>query len=128
LIQPTAVNTPYPQHARNYMDREPKLPTPMIDPEQVAKAILEAATTPTRDRKVGNMARLNVAIGKILPKIGDKLSAKQADRQHYEEKPQNPNGALYVSSETVTVAGRVHGEGGIKHDVDLPSETQEKHE
>jgi short-subunit dehydrogenase len=24
LIQPTAVNTPFPQHARNYMDREPK--------------------------------------------------------------------------------------------------------
>ena len=37
LIQPTAVDTPFPQHARNYMDREPKLPTPQIDPRQVAK-------------------------------------------------------------------------------------------
>src|SRR3954462_8803978 len=35
LIQPTAVNTPYPQHARNYMDREPKLPPPLIDPTEV---------------------------------------------------------------------------------------------
>jgi NAD(P)-dependent dehydrogenase (short-subunit alcohol dehydrogenase family) len=26
LIHPTAVDTPFPQHARNYMDREPKLP------------------------------------------------------------------------------------------------------
>src|ERR1700712_120281 len=44
LIQPPAVNTPYPEHAKNYMDKEPKLPSPMIDPRQVAEAILEAAT------------------------------------------------------------------------------------
>lgn len=25
-VQPTAVSTPYAQHARNYMDEEPKLP------------------------------------------------------------------------------------------------------
>lgn len=37
LIQPTAVNTPYPEHARNYMDREPKLPTPQIDPHKVGR-------------------------------------------------------------------------------------------
>ena len=53
LIQPTAVDTPFPQHARNYQDQEPKLPTPMIDPQQVADAILEAAVTPTRSKKVG---------------------------------------------------------------------------
>ena len=28
LIQPTAVDTPYPEHARNYMPNEPKLPQP----------------------------------------------------------------------------------------------------
>ena len=33
-IQPTAVNTPNPQHARNYMDKEPKLPTSQIDPHR----------------------------------------------------------------------------------------------
>src|SRR5437868_13806310 len=39
LIQPTAVDTPFPQHARNYMAQEAKLPTPQIDPEKVAEAI-----------------------------------------------------------------------------------------
>jgi hypothetical protein len=48
LVQPMAVNTPYPRHARNYMDKEPKLPTPQIDPRGVADAILEAVTEPTR--------------------------------------------------------------------------------
>jgi short-subunit dehydrogenase len=34
LIQPTAVNTPFPQHARNYQSQEPKLPDPMIEPHK----------------------------------------------------------------------------------------------
>src|SRR5213076_2238498 len=51
LIQPTAVDTPYPQHARNYMPQEPKLPDPMIDARKVADAILEAAVKPKRDVK-----------------------------------------------------------------------------
>src|SRR4029078_6221271 len=29
LIQPTAVETAFPRHARNYLDKEPKLPDPM---------------------------------------------------------------------------------------------------
>src|SRR5437879_8305819 len=36
LIQPTAVDTPFDEHARNYMDKEADLPTPMIDPQKVA--------------------------------------------------------------------------------------------
>ena len=37
LIQPTAVDTPYPQHAKNYMDKEPRLPPPLIDPRMSRK-------------------------------------------------------------------------------------------
>ena len=44
LIQPTAVDTPFPQHARNYMDKEPKLPTPQIDPETVSYTHLTLPT------------------------------------------------------------------------------------
>ena len=53
LIQPTAVDTPYPEHAANYLSQEPKLPTPMIEPEKVAAAILDAATSPTEAIRVG---------------------------------------------------------------------------
>ena len=59
LIQPSAVNTPFPRHAKNYMDREPKLPPPLIEPVQVAEAILKAATAGGRDIKVGAMAVVN---------------------------------------------------------------------
>lgn len=105
LIQPTAVNTPYPQHARNYMDREPKLPDPQIDPFQVAEAILRAATEGGRDYKVGAMAKMNTSMAKLLPRIADRFSAKQAGRQQQDAPPRQPQGALYRASED----GRVHG-------------------
>lgn len=105
LIQPTAVNTPYPQHARNYMAQEPKLPTPMIDPHKVAKAILDAATNGGRDVAVGAMAKLDTATAKLLPSLGDKMSAMQADRQQEDRPPQNPQGTLYQGGGS----GQVYG-------------------
>lgn len=105
LIQPTAVNTPYPQHARNYTDQEPKLPTPQIDPNQVASAILDAATHGGRDVTVGMMAKLNVATSKLAPAMADKISAKQAERQHYAQPPADPEGTLYRPGGS----GRIHG-------------------
>ncbi len=95
LIQPTAVNTPYPQHARNYMAKEPKLPDPKIEPEQVAEAILKAATQHTRDVRVGLMARINTSLFRLFPRVADVLAAKQNDRQHYESAPSDPLGTLY---------------------------------
>jgi short-subunit dehydrogenase len=107
LIQPTAVNTPFPQHARNYMDQEPKLPTPQIDPKDVAEAILKAAVKPERSVKVGTMAVLNTATAKLAPGLGDKMAAKQADRQQYDQPPVNPEGALHQAGGT----GHIYGPG-----------------
>jgi short-subunit dehydrogenase len=109
LIQPTAVDTPFPQHAKNYMEREPKLPTPMIDPFKVAEAILEAATHPTHDIKVGAMSKLNTAMEKLMPRLAEKISAKQAGRQQYDEPPRHPEGSLYQASG----GGHIHGSGGV---------------
>lgn len=105
LIQPTAVNTPYPEHAMNYMDKEPKLPDPMIDPQQVAEAILKAAEEGGRDIRVGGMAVMNTMLSKVLPSLADKMAAKQVDRQQRDEAPFNPWGTLYDPSES----GRIHG-------------------
>jgi len=112
LIQPTAVDTPFPQHAWNYMEKEPRLPKPRIDPEDVAKAILEAAVHPTRDRYVGAMAVANTAMSKAAPALADKKSARMADRQQYDEPRRAPKGALYRPSEDTGVIGRTRGTGG----------------
>lgn len=110
LIQPTAVDTPYPQHAKNYLKEEPKLPSPQIDPTQVAEAILKSAISATRDVKVGAMSKLDTTLAKLLPSLADKMAAKQVDRQHYDELPRDPEGTLYKAGES----GRVHGSGGIE--------------
>jgi short-subunit dehydrogenase len=112
LIQPTATNTPFPQHARNYMDKEPKLPTPQDDPEDVAEAIVKAAEKPTRSKKVGALSKINTATAKLAPSLGDKIAAKQADRQQYDEPPRHPEGTLDRPGELVGAPGHVHGSGG----------------
>ncbi|MDP9000899.1 MAG: SDR family oxidoreductase [Myxococcota bacterium] len=105
LIQPTAVDTPYPQHAKNYMNQEPKLPDPLIDPQEVADAILLAATTHKRDIKVGALATVNTMMAKIAPCLGDAMSAKQVDRQQYAEPPRNPEGTLHRPGESGAIRG-----------------------
>ena len=113
LIQPTAVNTPFPQHARNFTDHEPMLPKPMIEPAKVAEAILDAAESPTRATTVGTMSLLNTTVSKLLPSLADKMAAKQVDRQYYDEAPRNRMGAYYQPSE-MAVAGQAHGTGGVE--------------
>jgi short-subunit dehydrogenase len=106
LIQPTAVNTPYPQHARNYMDKEPKLPTPMIAPQRVADAILEAAVEGGRNIKVGAMAVINTAVFKLMPALGEKMAAMQANRQQQDKSPEHPEGTLFEPGQTGYVIGQ----------------------
>lgn len=106
LIQPTAVDTPYPQHAGNYLSQEPMLPSPMIEPEKVASAILDAATTPTRDVKVGAMSVINTAMSKIMPGMADSMAKKQIGRQQRNEVPHARDGSLYKASETGLIYGR----------------------
>jgi short-subunit dehydrogenase len=114
LIQPTAVDTPFPQHARNYQSQEARLPTPMIEPQQVAEAILAAAVKPTRSKRVGLKATLNTTVATLLPSVADRMGADEVSNMHYEEPPRHPMGALYEPSETIGVAGQTHGTGGVE--------------
>ena len=105
LVQPMAVNTPFPENARNYMDHEPKLPTPQLDPWQVADAILGAAVKPAREVKVGMMAKLSAAAFDLAPALADWIAGKQVSRPQHDAPPVRPTGALYTAGEK----GRVHG-------------------
>lgn len=105
LIQPGAVNTPYPQHARNYLDREPMLPTPLIAPQRVAAAILGAAERGGRDIKVGALSHMDTAAATVLPRLADRMSAVQARRQQHQQAPRHPDGILFHSSHS----GQVYG-------------------
>jgi hypothetical protein len=72
LVKPAAINTPYPEHARNYLeDGVPALPPPVYAPEVVAEAILRCAERPVRDIIVGGAGRLQVALGNLAPRLTD---------------------------------------------------------
>jgi short-subunit dehydrogenase len=71
LVKPSAINTPYVEHARNYMDKAPMLPPPVYAPEVVAEAILACAEKRVRDITVGGGGRLTAALGMLAPRTTD---------------------------------------------------------
>lgn len=87
------------------MDQEPKLPTPLIDPSDVAAAILRAASQGGRATQVGAMSRFNSLASRLAPALADRMAARQADRQQREVPPRDPRGTLDRPGH----GGRIHG-------------------
>jgi len=73
LIKPSAIDTPYPEHARNYMEDDPAVPPPAYDPHLVAKAILFAAENQKRELTVGFGGWVIGAMGTVAPRLTDKV-------------------------------------------------------
>ena len=70
LIKPGAIDTPFPEHARNYMEAEPKHPAPVYDPSVVAEAILFCAEHARRDLIVGGGGKMTAAMHNV-PRVAD---------------------------------------------------------
>lgn len=73
LIKPSAIDTPYKEHAKNYLPVEPQNPPPVYAPETVAEAILHAAVHPERDVYVGGGGKALSVSGEYAPRITDKV-------------------------------------------------------
>ena len=100
LIKPAAIATPFPQHARNHLDREPTLPPPLYAPEDVAMAILDAAERGGRDVAVGGGAKLMLAAAKFAPGAVDFGAVLLGTTlQKKRRAPQNPTGNLFEAGE-----------------------------
>lgn len=95
LIKPGSIDTPFTQHARNHMDREPELPPPVYQPEVVAEAILECAERPRRDVYVGASAKMIAALGEKAPRFTDKAMERKLFEQMKKDRPDpHPRGNL----------------------------------
>ncbi|MCY1645139.1 SDR family oxidoreductase [Methylorubrum sp. SL192] len=105
LIKPAAIDTPFPAHARNYTDREPKLPPPVYRTEEVAEAILHAAVHPRRDIYVGGGGRIMSAAQAVAPRVFDAVGSGMAGLQMREEPPRRPEGSLYQAGVGGQTAG-----------------------
>ncbi len=73
LIKPSAIDTPYREHAKNYMTVEPLNPPPVYAPETVAEAILYCAEHPERDVFIGAGGKALSLGGEYAPRLTDKV-------------------------------------------------------
>ncbi len=73
LVQPSAIDTPYPQRARNHLGEEPRQVPPVYAPEIVADVILHCAERPERNVLVGGSGKLFAAAEKVAPRLLDRL-------------------------------------------------------
>ncbi|WP_181705263.1 SDR family oxidoreductase [Chthonobacter rhizosphaerae] len=71
LIKPSAVDTPYPDHARTYSSSQPKTPPPRYSPNLVARAILTCAIHPRREMTVGGGGKAMVLTHRAFPWLFD---------------------------------------------------------
>lgn len=109
LIKPGSIDTGFVEHAKNYLDVEPKLPPPVYSPKAVAEAILYAAEHPMRDIYVGGAARATAAFGQTMPGMADKvLGPKMHQAQRSRRPAEERQDALWHSGEPVEGGSNPH--------------------
>jgi len=86
LIHPGRIDTPYNEHARSYISKQPAHRGMIYPPEAVAEAILYSAEHPKRDMFVGFQSKFLAILGALAPRLTDKLMeiwafpSQQSDR------------------------------------------------
>jgi short-subunit dehydrogenase len=87
LVKPAAIDTPYKDHAKNYLGVKPENPAPVYSPETVAETILHCAENPVRDVFVGAGGKMLSAMGEYAPRLTDlymenvMIDAQKTDRK-----------------------------------------------
>jgi NAD(P)-dependent dehydrogenase (short-subunit alcohol dehydrogenase family) len=88
LIKPAAIDTLFPEHARNFMEAPPRLPPPLYQPSVVADAVLFACATPRREMYVGGGGWLAAKLARLAPRLTD--IAMEAAGGSAQRKPDDP--------------------------------------
>jgi short-subunit dehydrogenase len=96
LVKPAAIDTPYPEHAKNYMDRDADLAPPIYAPETVAREILDAAENPKRDAFVGGGAAGMSLLGRAASGLMDRVMEATMFDQQRADRPPRPDAANVV--------------------------------
>lgn len=97
LIHPGKIDTPYTEHAKSYLKKQPTHGGMLYPPEAVAEAILHAAENWKRDMYIGSQAKVLELIGTLLPQVTDKWMEIFLYPTTYANRPSKPRGenALY---------------------------------
>ncbi|WP_431470185.1 SDR family oxidoreductase [Sphingosinithalassobacter sp. LHW66-3] len=108
LIKPAAMHTPYPEHARNYMDEPARLPPILYDPRLVADAILFAAEHPKRQLYVGGNGFLISLGGRFAKRASDaamKAFGRRLQTDEHQPAPPATKDNLYEPREDGSIDG-----------------------
>jgi short-subunit dehydrogenase len=100
LVKPAAIDTPYKEHAKNYLGFQPENPPPVYAPEAAAEAILHCAENQVRDVFVGGGGKALSAIGEYAPRLTDKYMEKvMIDAQKSDKPADHSRESLYQSND-----------------------------
>jgi len=112
LIKPSSIDTPYVEHARNYLDRENAVPPPAYDPHLVAKAIVFSAEHQRREITVGFGGWVIGAMGKVAPRLVDKAMEWTGYGSQTTDQPERPamRDNLYEAREDEDIYSSLPGE------------------
>jgi short-subunit dehydrogenase len=109
LIKPSAIDTPYAEHAANYLPDQPSHVPPVYAPESVAQAILYAAAHPTREVTVGAAGRM-LALGAVLtPRLVDRIMSGVLLPGTHAGRPPHGRANLFQPSEDLRERGEYQG-------------------
>ena len=111
LIMPSAIDTPYPEHARSHIG-EPIHTPPVYSPDVVARAILKCAIHPTREIGVGASSYIFPLIDRWFPNLQDKFMARnymEEDQEREDDSNQREFGDAGNLFLTPTIEGKTEG-------------------
>jgi NAD(P)-dependent dehydrogenase (short-subunit alcohol dehydrogenase family) len=94
LVKPASINTPFTEHARNYMEEEPEFAGMVYPPEEVARAILRSAERPMRDVTVGGGGKVMSMMGVVAPRVTDVVMERTLFKGQKKDEPRRSADAL----------------------------------
>jgi short-subunit dehydrogenase len=108
LIKPSAIGTPFPQHAHNRTGFAARLPRPIYSPDLVADAILDAARHPRRSITVGGAGKFQILGATLLPSLFDRIAGRMTNKLIDRDRPiAMSEGNLHAPAKS---EGKVEGE------------------
>lgn len=109
LVKPSAIGTPFTEHARSYMAEEPTLPPPVYVPEVVARTILRCAEHPIREITVGGAGRSLTFLKAVAPRLNDLFMERTMFAGQKKDEPAHDRDSLYEPGDDGRTRGPYNG-------------------
>jgi short-subunit dehydrogenase len=90
MVHLPAVNTPQFEWCKNVFSRHPQPVAPIYQPEQCAKAIVEAALSGRREKVLGSWNKILVWASRATPALGNQFAARGAWDEQLSDRPNQP--------------------------------------